>query len=73
LLDCSIGHRYFLLIKATFASKVEVKGENIVVTREVDGGLEKIETTLPAIVTVDLRFAYVILDSMNQDMPPSLI
>ena len=57
------------MIKATFASKVEVEGEKIVVTREVDGGLEKLETKLPAIVTVDLRYMDIILDSMNHDMP----
>jgi electron transfer flavoprotein beta subunit len=41
--------------QATFASKVEVKGETLVVTREVDAGLETIEVDLPAVVTVDLR------------------
>src|SRR5690554_275589 len=41
--------------QATFASKVEVEGEKVKVTREVDGGLETIELTLPAIVTTDLR------------------
>lgn len=41
--------------QATFASKVEVADGKAVVTREVDGGLETIELTLPAIVTTDLR------------------
>jgi len=41
--------------QATFASKVEVQGEKVQVTREVDGGLETIALTLPAIITTDLR------------------
>ena len=41
--------------QATFASKVEVDGDKVQVTREVDGGLETIALTLPAIVTTDLR------------------
>ena len=39
----------------TFASKVEVSGDKVNVTREVDGGLETVSLTLPAIVTTDLR------------------
>jgi len=41
--------------QGTFASKVEVKGDRVEVTREVDGGLETVSLTLPAIVTTDLR------------------
>ncbi|HLU78041.1 MAG TPA: electron transfer flavoprotein subunit beta/FixA family protein, partial [Burkholderiaceae bacterium] len=41
--------------QATFASKVEVEGDKVKVTREVDGGLETIALSLPAIVTTDLR------------------
>jgi electron transfer flavoprotein beta subunit len=41
--------------QGTFASKVEVSGESVSVTREVDGGLETVELQLPAIVTTDLR------------------
>lgn len=41
--------------QATFASKVEVAGTSLTVTREIDGGLETIETSLPAVVTTDLR------------------
>jgi electron transfer flavoprotein beta subunit len=41
--------------QATFASKVEVAGERVKVTREVDGGLETLDLKLPAIVTTDLR------------------
>jgi len=41
--------------QGTFASKIEVKGDNVEVTREVDGGLETVSLKLPAIVTTDLR------------------
>src|SRR5690606_21296482 len=41
--------------QGTFASKVEVDGERVTVTREVDAGLETVRLTLPAIVTTDLR------------------
>ena len=41
--------------QGTFASKVEVEGESVKVTREVDGGLETVSLKLPAIVTTDLR------------------
>jgi electron transfer flavoprotein beta subunit len=41
--------------QGTFASKVEVAGEEVNVTREVDGGLETVKLKLPAIVTTDLR------------------
>ncbi len=41
--------------QGTFASKVEVAGDSVTVTREVDGGLETVKLTLPAIVTTDLR------------------
>ncbi|MBT2302516.1 electron transfer flavoprotein subunit beta/FixA family protein [Variovorax paradoxus] len=43
------------LPQATFASKVEVNGDKVNVTREVDGGLETISLTLPAVITTDLR------------------
>jgi electron transfer flavoprotein beta subunit len=43
------------LPQATFASKIESLDGALVVTREVDGGLETIRITLPAVVTVDLR------------------
>ena len=43
------------LPQATFASKVEVADGKAKVTREVDGGLETVEVTLPAVVTTDLR------------------
>ncbi|MGH8244189.1 MAG: electron transfer flavoprotein subunit beta/FixA family protein, partial [Steroidobacteraceae bacterium] len=41
--------------QATFASKVEIRGEIARVTREVDAGLETIDVDLPAVVTADLR------------------
>jgi electron transfer flavoprotein beta subunit len=41
--------------QATFASKVEVAGERVNVTREVDGGLETVSLALPAVITTDLR------------------
>ena len=41
--------------QATFASKVEVSGQEATVTREVDGGLETVKLALPAVVTADLR------------------
>jgi electron transfer flavoprotein beta subunit len=41
--------------QATFASKVEVTDGNALVTREVDGGLETLRLSLPAIITTDLR------------------
>ncbi|WP_442680541.1 electron transfer flavoprotein subunit beta/FixA family protein [Sphingomonas sp. ASY06-1R] len=41
--------------QGTFASKVEVKGDRVEVTREVDGGLETVSLATPAIVTTDLR------------------
>ena len=41
--------------QATFASKVEIEGGKARVTREVDGGLETLELTLPAVITTDLR------------------
>jgi electron transfer flavoprotein beta subunit len=41
--------------QGTFASKVAVEGDTATVTREVDGGLETVALTLPAVVTTDLR------------------
>jgi len=43
------------LPQATFASKVEVADGQVSVTREVDGGLETLSLTMPAVVTTDLR------------------
>ncbi len=41
--------------QATFASKLEVDGSDLKVTREVDGGLQTVKLKGPAIVTTDLR------------------
>jgi electron transfer flavoprotein beta subunit len=41
--------------QATFASEVEIAGDKAKVTREVDGGLQTIEVSMPTVVTVDLR------------------
>ncbi|HEU4967423.1 electron transfer flavoprotein subunit beta/FixA family protein [Sphingomonas sp.] len=41
--------------QGTFASKVELSGDTVTVTREVDGGLETVSLKAPAIVTTDLR------------------
>ena len=41
--------------QGTFASKIAIDGGSIMVTREVDGGLETIKLNMPAIVTTDLR------------------
>jgi len=41
--------------QGTFASKVEIADGALSVTREVDGGLEVLKLTLPAVITTDLR------------------
>ncbi|MGB7405153.1 MAG: electron transfer flavoprotein subunit beta/FixA family protein [Pacificimonas sp.] len=41
--------------QGTFASKVELEGDKVKVTREVDGGLETLSLSTPAIITTDLR------------------
>lgn len=41
--------------QGTFASKVEVEGDKVNVTREIDGGLQAVALKLPAIITTDLR------------------
>ena len=41
--------------QAAFASKLEVKDQQLQATREVDGGLQTISVALPAVVTADLR------------------
>jgi electron transfer flavoprotein beta subunit len=41
--------------QATFASKLEKTDGELNVTREVDGGLERIKVKLPAVITADLR------------------
>jgi len=43
------------LPQATFASKVELAADKVSVTREIDGGLETLSLSLPAVITTDLR------------------
>lgn len=41
--------------QATFASAIQVEGDKAIVTRDIDGGSETVQLTLPAVVTADLR------------------
>jgi electron transfer flavoprotein beta subunit len=41
--------------QATYASKVILEGEHLLVTREIDGGLETLKMSLPTVVSTDLR------------------
>ena len=41
--------------QGTFASKVDLQAEEVLVTREVDGGLQTVSLKMPAVVTTDLR------------------
>ena len=41
--------------QGTFASKIDLSGDKVKVTREVDGGLQTIELSKPAVITTDLR------------------
>jgi electron transfer flavoprotein beta subunit len=50
MLAALLGHP-----QGTFASKVEIEGDHVSVTREVDGGLETVRLAMPAVVTTDLR------------------
>ena len=43
------------LPQATFASEVNIEGNKVEVTREIDGGLETLSAEMPAVVTTDLR------------------
>ena len=43
------------MAQVTFASEVKIDGAHVAVTREIDGGLQTLNLTLPAIVTTDLR------------------
>ncbi|EKT59588.1 electron transfer flavoprotein subunit beta/FixA family protein [Providencia burhodogranariea] len=57
--DCNqTGQMLSALLKcsqATFASLIEIEGSALLVTREIDGGLETLSLPLPAVVTTDLR------------------
>ena len=41
--------------QATFASEVKIEDETATITREIDGGLETLKLSLPAVVSTDLR------------------
>ena len=41
--------------QATFASKIDISDEKAIVSREVDGGIENIQVSLPAVISTDLR------------------
>ena len=43
------------LPQGTFANKVEVTGDKVSVAREIDGGLQTVELSMPAVITTDLR------------------
>jgi electron transfer flavoprotein beta subunit len=61
--------------QATFASKVEVADGHALVTREVDGGLETLRLSLPAVITTDLRLnepRYVTLPNIMKAKKKSL-
>lgn len=57
--DCNqVGQMLAALLdwpQGTFISALDIAGNKARVTREIDGGLEEIELTLPAIITTDLR------------------
>jgi len=57
--DCNQTGQMFAALadwpQATFASKVEMVDGNLHVTREVDGGLETLKLSMPAVITTDLR------------------
>src|SRR6187401_2706105 len=54
--------------QGTFASEVTVEGDSVTVKREVDGGLETVRLSLPAIVTTDLRLNEPRYDSLPNIM-----
>ena len=41
--------------QGTFASKIDLQDESVIITREIDEGLEQIKTSLPVVATCDLR------------------
>jgi electron transfer flavoprotein alpha/beta subunit len=46
--------------QGTFASEVAVDGDSVAVKREIDGGLENIKIKLPAVISADLRCAFLL-------------
>jgi len=57
--DCNqVGQMLAALLswpQGTFAASLDIGSDKAVVTREVDGGLQTVEISLPAVVTTDLR------------------
>lgn len=56
--NCQTGQMFAALAnmpQGTFASEVAVEGDKLKVTREVDGGLQTVELSMPAVVSTDLR------------------
>src|SRR5258705_4715142 len=57
--DCNqVGQMLAALLnwpQGTFAARVQLEGDSVSVTREVDGGLQTVSLKLPAVVTTDLR------------------
>lgn len=45
----------FFMLQGTFASEVSLENDGIKVVREIDGGLETIKISTPAVLTADLR------------------
>jgi electron transfer flavoprotein beta subunit len=41
--------------QGTFASKIVLEGDHVLVTREIDGGLQTVQLKMPAVITTDLR------------------
>ena len=41
--------------QGTFASKIEIEGDSLKLTREIDGGLQTLKLKMPVVVTTDLR------------------
>ena len=56
--NCQTGQMFAALAsmpQGTFASEVAIDGDKLKVTREVDGGLQTVELSMPAVVSTDLR------------------
>ena len=54
--------------QATFVSDIQIEGEQLKATREVDGGLETISVKLPSVITTDLRLNEPRYDSLQNIM-----
>ncbi|PIT12705.1 EtfB protein [Snodgrassella alvi] len=63
------------LAQGTFASKIELANDEVLITREIDGGQERLALTLPAVISVDLRLnepRYIKLPNIMQAKKKSL-